>query len=103
MKQALSLLVLFGALLILEACPAHYAVFTWSPGASYPASVVYHVYRSQLPATGFVMVATEPLSTPNYGDTSVVSGQTYYYRVTAYDTSSARESLPSPTVSTVIP
>lgn len=53
----------------------------------------YAVYRSTTSGSNYVQVATR-LKTSDYSDSNAVAGVTYYYRVSAVDTSSA-ESLMS--------
>ena len=48
----------------------------------------YAVYRSTTPGSNYVQIATR-LQTSDYSDTNAVAGVTYYYQVTAVDTSSA--------------
>jgi len=48
----------------------------------------YNVYRSTTPGGTYTRLNATPLSSPNYTDNSVINGTTYYYVVTAVDTSS---------------
>ena len=43
----------------------------------------YNVYRSEAPDRGYERLHSEPLAAPEYTDTTVKRGRTYYYRVTA--------------------
>lgn len=54
----------------------------------------YNVYRSQTAGQGYQKVNGSPLSQSSFSDANVVAGTTYYYVVTAIDTS-ANESINS--------
>lgn len=64
----------------------------------------YNVYRSTTSTSGFQVIgsvsATSPLA---YTDSTVVNGATYYYQVTAVDSSTGLESTPDGPVTAVIP
>lgn len=104
LKRFVSLFILCGVVLFNAACPVkHYTILSWYPGGVYPATVQYRIYRSQQPTSGFIVEASEPLIITTFTDLGVSSGQVYYYRITAYDTATNRESPPSVIVSAVIP
>ena len=58
---------------------------TWDP---VPGEDIegYNVYRSEEPGGGYESVNLEPIAEPEYTDTTVERGKTYYYRVTAVNT-----------------
>lgn len=75
----------------------HYVTLSWNavPGQA----VYYNVYRSQTPgAYNMGAPLASMLSVPTYNDTTVVSGQTYYWVVTTVN-----QSAPSAEVSSVVP
>jgi len=47
----------------------------------------YNVYRSTTSGTGFIKLTCWPVSDSDYTDDNAIGGQTYYYVVTAVDTS----------------
>jgi fibronectin type 3 domain-containing protein len=60
-----------------------------STGTGKTGPIVYNVYRGNV-GTGSVATKTQiasDLSNPTYSDSSVVTGKTYYYQVTAKDSS----------------
>jgi len=67
----------------------------WEPSPA-PDLAGYRVYRSLAGEASPVRLTTEPVKKPYFVDTQASPGQTYYYSVTAVDTSKrANESLPS--------
>jgi fibronectin type 3 domain-containing protein len=62
----------------------------------------YNAYSSMVSVGPFVKLNSTPIATSNYTDTTVQSGKTYYYVVTAVD-SSNNESSYSNQVSATIP
>ena len=54
---------------------------SWTDGVSNESS--YHVERSPNGSTGWAVVATLPLNSQSYSDTSVAASTTYFYRVSA--------------------
>ena len=66
--------------------PPHSVTLMWeAPPAAPPVSVVgYNVYRSTTSGKEFVKIASR-VPGPPYEDRLVVSGQTYFYVVTALD------------------
>jgi len=79
---------------------AHSALLSWSPSTS--SVVGYQVYTSAVAGGPYTKLTASVVTTPSYRDASVQSGKTYYYVVTAVD-SSAVESVYSAQVSAVIP
>lgn len=55
-------------------------VFTTNPSA---APTAFNIYRSTNSVVGFELVDSVPASVREYVDTNLISGSTYYYRVTA--------------------
>ena len=101
-RLLLSLLALtFG--LACQAKVPHSVTLTWQPPKASPdASVVgYNIYRRTKEKTGYVKIATK-VPGPPYEDRLVVSGQTYFYAVTAID-SLGRESRLSEYIQATIP
>lgn len=87
----------------------HSAVLAWQPVSTYTngqplaATVCYVVYKSS-DGVSFVKTATDiALTTSSWVDTNVIAGETYYYRVTVYDSAHATESAVSNIVKAVIP
>ena len=78
----------------------HAVALTWTASIS-PVSG-YVVYRSTDPGGPFLPVTTTLAGAIQYVDTNVAAGQTYFYYVTAYDSSNV-ESVPSSTVSATVP
>lgn len=69
---------------------------TWSPGME-PDLAGYLVYRATTRAGPFALQNPAPISSPGLSQTGLISGQTYWYYVTAVD-GSGNESTPSPLV-----
>jgi len=81
--------------------PATYSVsLSWTSGSSSAAG--FNVYRGSQSAGPFTKVNSSLLSTTTYTDTTVASGQTYYYAATDVD-ASGNESTYSNVASAVIP
>jgi len=70
--------------------------------ASPSAVIGYRVYRSQTSDTSYTPLTGAPVNTLGYADTTVTSGATYYYAVTAVSAAGA-ESVHSNQVKAVIP
>lgn len=70
---------------------------TWTPGTE-PDLAGYLVYRATARAGKFTLQNPVALSSPGLTQTGLVSGQAYWYYVTAVD-GSGNESTPSPLVS----
>ena len=75
---------------------------TWDKSPS-PNVQSYKVYRSEISGGPYTSISgTIPANTLQFTDTSVLSGQTYFYVVTSIDTNGV-ESAPSAEVSAQIP
>jgi fibronectin type 3 domain-containing protein len=71
----------------------------WTASAD---AVGYNIYRSTTSGSGYTMINTSLDGTPAYTDSTVASGQTYYYVATAVNASS-EESGYSKQTQAVIP
>jgi fibronectin type 3 domain-containing protein len=79
----------------------HSVGLMWSPSTSSVSG--YNVYRGTTPNGPYpTKLNTSLLTTEQFSDSSVVSGQTYYYVVTAVDSSDV-ESVDSNQATAVIP
>ncbi len=83
------------------------STLTWMATGSYPITG-YHVKRSTVNGSGYVTVGSVTSGTVTYVDSTVTSGVTYYYVVTAYapacpSTTFCGESTNSNQVTAVIP
>jgi len=78
----------------------HSATLTWVPSASSYAG--FNVYRGSVSGGPYAKVNTALLPTTSYIDSSVTSGQTYYYVATEMDSTGA-ESAYSSEVNATIP
>ncbi len=63
----------------------HAVDLTWTASTS---AVGYNVYRSQVSGGSYTMINSSLVGTTAYTDSTVISGQTYYYVATAVDGSS---------------
>lgn len=96
------------ACLLAVGCPSqgsggHTATVKWSAGGQYWTTVRYRIYRSG-DGSVFKVYQSGLLQTPtSWTDTNVLPNHRYWYYVTAYDSSTGKESSKSPTVSVVIP
>jgi chitinase len=79
---------------------AHSAHLAWSLSSS-TGVLGYNVYRGTQSGGPYMRLNPALLANPDYLDTTVMAGQTYYYAVTAV--SAAAESARSPEVVAVIP
>lgn len=77
------------------------ALLRWTASSS-TGITGYNVYRSSVSGSGYVPITSSPISGLTYTDTTVTSGQTYYYVTTAID-ASGEESTYSDEVQAVIP
>jgi len=83
------------------AATTHSVALTWV--ASTSANIVgYYVYRSTTSGASYSRINSSPTSATKYTDGSVIAGDTYYYMVTAVNSSGA-ESADSNQIKTVIP
>jgi Abnormal spindle-like microcephaly-assoc'd, ASPM-SPD-2-Hydin/Immunoglobulin domain len=82
------------------ASSSHSVVLSWTGGPSGIAG--YRTYSSTVSGGPFVRLTAALLSSPSYTDTSVQPGRTYYYVVTAVN-SSNQESAYSSEVTAIIP
>ena len=78
----------------------HTVALTWEPSTS--SVTGYFVYRGSKPSGPFTQLNSSPESSPSYSDSSVTSGQVYYYFVTAVNSSNI-QSADSNEVSVTIP
>ena len=105
MKKLLVLLAPFFLLLSGFAQAAtHSVVLTWTPSTSACVNIV-NVERVTVSGTEVigVHIASIPVGTATYTDTTVVSGTKYFYTVSGYCSSNNTESLVSNEVTAVIP
>lgn len=72
--------------------PPHSVDLKWK--ASVSRVVGYNVYRSEKEAGPYMKLTSAPVRTTNYTDRSIQSGHTYFYAVTALD-STGKESMHS--------
>jgi hypothetical protein len=79
---------------------SHSVTLSWTGGAS--GITGYHAYSSTISGGPFVRMTSAALTTPSFRDTSVQSGRTYYYVVTALD-SSNQESVYSSEATAIVP
>ncbi len=82
------------------AATPHTVALTWDRSTS--SVTGYFVYRGTKPSGPFTQLNSSPESSPSYSDSTVSSGQLYYYYVTAV-TSSNIQSADSNEVSVTIP
>lgn len=61
----------------------HQVVLAWQASAS--KVVGYNVYRKTVSDSSYVLLNAQPITSLTYTDSTVQSGQTYYYAVTALD------------------
>ena len=68
-------------------------LLSWKPAAEFNVSS-YRIYRDTETTGSFPLVGTvtASMSIPEYTDTTVTNGKTYYYKITAYDTGNLLES-----------
>src|SRR5277367_6847536 len=78
----------------------HTVALTWDRSSSSVSG--YFVYRGSKPSGPFAQLNSSPESSPSYSDSTVSSGQVYYYYVTAVDSSNI-QSADSNEVSVTIP
>lgn len=78
----------------------HSVDLSWVGSAS-SGVVGYYIYRSTNPGSGYVRLNTSPAPTTTYTDSTVTSGLTYYYVVTAVDGSGDESSYSNQSVATI--
>jgi fibronectin type 3 domain-containing protein len=78
----------------------HSATLAWTASTSVVAG--YNVYRSSISGGPYTKLNFSPDVSTTFTDSSIVSGQTYYYVVTAVDSNNV-ESIYSNQVTAVIP
>jgi len=79
---------------------AHTATLSWV--ASTSAVAGYYVYRGTVDGGPYILLTSSPVAGLTYADTTVQSGQTYYYVTTAVD-SSGNQSGFSNQVQAIVP
>jgi Abnormal spindle-like microcephaly-assoc'd, ASPM-SPD-2-Hydin/Cep192 domain 4 len=79
---------------------SHSVALSWSPSTS--SVIGYNVYSSTVSGGSYTKLTATPVATAGYTDTSVQSGDTYYYVVTSVDSNDV-ESVFSNEVSATIP
>jgi hypothetical protein len=79
---------------------AHTVALSWAPAVT--GVTGFKTYVSTISGGPYVEMGSSPATNPTYTDTSVVSGQTYYYVVTAIN-STNQESLYSSEVAAIVP
>lgn len=79
----------------------HSVTLNWAASAS-PTVTGYKVYRSLISGGPYTLLTTSLVNATSYTDGTVLGGLTYYYVVTAVD-SSGLESGYSPQVQAVVP
>ncbi len=72
---------------------AGYVELTWDPIAGDPTLYAYDLYRTTVSSTVGTVIARIAAPTTIYTDDMVTTGETYYYRVQAVDTSFNRSGL----------
>jgi Fibronectin type 3 domain-containing protein len=80
---------------------SHSVGLSWSPSTS-SGVVGYNIYRSTVSGSSYSRVNSSPTASTKYTDGNVVSDETYYYVVTAVNSSGA-ESVKSSQITAVIP
>src|SRR5882724_1740659 len=78
----------------------HSVTLNWGPSTTSVAG--YYVYRSTVKGSSYARMTASPVGGMGYADSSVQSGQTYYYVASSVD-ASGNESVYSNEVSAVIP
>ncbi len=78
----------------------HSVALNWDPSTG--SVVGYYIYRSSKPSGPYARVNSSSTSNTNYSDTTVADGQTYYYVVTAVNSSNI-ESTDSNVASATVP
>jgi hypothetical protein len=79
---------------------SHWVLLTWT--ASTTPSVNYNIYRGTS-IGAYMKLNSTPVSATSYTDSTVQSGQTYYYVATAVDASGNESSYSAPPAQAVVP
>ena len=79
---------------------SHSADLTWTPSIS-TGIVGYDVYRGSASGGPYTLLTTAPVTTTSYSDDSVLSGQTYYYVLTAVDSSNVQSGFSTAAPATI--
>ena len=82
------------------ASSTHSVALSWIASTSVVAG--YNIYASSSSSGPYSLLNSSPVPTTNYVDTNVLSGDTYYFRITSVS-SSYQESVPSASVQAIIP
>jgi hypothetical protein len=82
------------------ASSTHSVALSWIASTSVVAG--YNIYASSSSSGPYSLLNSSPVPTTNYVDTNVLSGDTYYFRITSVS-SSYQESAPSASVQAIIP
>jgi hypothetical protein len=82
------------------ASSAHSVALSWNSSTSVVAG--YNVYVSSSSSGPYSLLNSSPVPATSYVDTNVLSGDTYYFRITSVN-SSYQESTPSAPVQAIIP
>jgi P pilus assembly chaperone PapD len=81
------------------AAVSHSVTLNWTPSASSYAG--FNVYRGSLSGGSYTKVNSALMATTSYLDTSVATGQTYYYVATEVDSTGAESVYSSEVIATV--
>jgi fibronectin type 3 domain-containing protein len=79
---------------------SHSVSLTWSPSSS-SGVAGYNVYRSSTSGGSYTKINSSLVSGTNYTDSTVQSGQTYYYVTTAVNTSNAESAYSNQAVAVI--
>ncbi|MGD0957536.1 MAG: hypothetical protein ABR953_12015 [Candidatus Acidiferrales bacterium] len=83
-----------------QAPTSYSASLSWTASAS--ASVVgYNVYQGTVSGGPYAKLTSTPVSAVQYTDTTVQSGQTYFYVVTAVDSSNDESAFSNQAVAAI--
>jgi hypothetical protein len=85
----------------LQGTGGHSVALSWSPGDSTPV-FFYNVYRASVSGGPYVLLNPSPITTTQFVDSTVQSGQTYFYVITAVNRGMV-ESVFSGEVSATVP
>lgn len=96
----INVVLIFASAAIAQPHPSATLTWSWAQGTGDPATG-FHIQRASSSSGPYATVATTPVGTLTFTDTSVVVGLTYYYVVTAYN--DAGDSSRSTEVACTIP